>query len=114
MKRSEISRVTLGAAAVLASLLEVPSAAAQSCVLCYTSVAGGGPAVVRAFTFGVLTLLIPALLLCIAIVLFIWRRVRVASRPSPAVAVPAEVPLARLRRVPKSILARLGLVAPHA
>ncbi len=72
------SLVALGLMASLAA----PSAHAQSCALCYTSVAGGGPTVIRAFMLGILTLLIPVLLLFSAIFFTIYRRSRAADQQS--------------------------------
>ena len=57
----------------------VPSANAQSCVLCYTSVAGGGPVVVHALQLGILTLLVPALLLFGGVFYLIYRRAMAAN-----------------------------------
>ena len=106
------TKMTFGAGLALAALSLAPSASAQGCVLCYTSVAGGGPAAMRAFTFGVLTLLIPALTLCIAIVLLIARRARNASRAARPVAATsgAFAPASRRRR----FSSRLRIAAPHA
>jgi hypothetical protein len=56
-----------------------PSADAQNCVLCYTSVAGGGPVVVHALQLGILTLLVPALLLFGAVFYLIYRRAMAAN-----------------------------------
>ena len=63
-----------GAVAVAA-----PAAHAQGCVLCYTSLAGAGPAAMRAFELAMLTLLIPALLLFAGVFLFIYLRAQSAT-----------------------------------
>src|SRR5262245_25765651 len=52
---------------------------AQGCVLCYTSAANGGPGAMRAFQMGIIALLAPALTLCIAVALLIYRRALIAS-----------------------------------
>jgi hypothetical protein len=53
---------------------------AQSCILCYTSAANAGPGGIRALDMGIISLLIPALLLFIGVCLLIVRRARLASR----------------------------------
>jgi len=70
------------------------AAHAQGCVLCYTSAAASGSAGIHALDMGVLTLLIPALVLFIAIFALIAYRVRVASA---AVQAPSAAPAPRLR-----------------
>jgi len=67
----------------LCCVISVPSAWAQGCVLCYTSAAAGGPSVMKALLWGVLTLLVPALLLFISVFLLILRRARSASQAVP-------------------------------
>ena len=59
---------------------------AQGCILCYTSAANGGPGAMRALDMGVASLLFPALLLFIGVVLLIVRRARIASQPEQPVA----------------------------
>jgi hypothetical protein len=48
---------------------------AQSCAMCYTSVAGGGKSIIHALQGGIIVLLIPPVLLFsgLTIVLFRWR-----------------------------------------
>ena len=48
---------------------------AQSCVMCYTTVAGGGKGVIHALQGGIIVLLIPPVLLFsgLTILLFRWR-----------------------------------------
>jgi hypothetical protein len=77
-----------------------PSAHAQSCILCYTSVAGGGPAVVRALQSGILALLIPALLLFSGVFSLIYRRAMAANEED------SHQPVARpvVRRITKPVL----------
>jgi hypothetical protein len=67
------------AALAICAVLSAPAAHAQSCVLCYTSVANGGAAVIRAFQFGILTLLIPTLTLFGGVFFLIYRRARAES-----------------------------------
>lgn len=77
----------------------VPSAHAQSCILCYTSVAGGGPVVVRALQLGILTLLVPALLLFGGVFYLIYRRAMAANEEDSQ---PVTRPAAR--RIAKTVL----------
>ena len=91
------------AVGLLSALCAAPSAWAQGCVLCYTS-AAGAPGAAAAFKWGVLTLLVPALLLFIAVFLLIFRRARAASQAESALARPPAVRLASSR---KSIGSRL-------
>jgi hypothetical protein len=56
-----------------------PGAWAQGCVLCYTSLANGGPGAMHAFQMAMLTLLCPALLLFLGVVLLIFQRARTAT-----------------------------------
>lgn len=57
----------------IAALGFAPGAWAQGCVLCYTSLASGGPTAMHAFEMAMLTLLVPALLLFLGIFLLIYR-----------------------------------------
>ncbi len=67
-------------AVVIASGLGLaPALHAQGCILCYTSLANGGPSAIRAFQLGVLSLLVPALLLFVGVFLLILRRAQAAS-----------------------------------
>jgi hypothetical protein len=77
------------AGVVAAALLSwTPAAHAQGCVLCYTSLAGAGPAAMRAFQLAMLVLLIPALSLFAGVFLFIFLRARAASESSTPNALP--------------------------
>jgi hypothetical protein len=78
-------------ALALCAVLSVPSAHAQSCVLCYTAVANGGAAVIRAFQFGILTLLIPTLTLFSGVFFLIYRRARAENNGSSSIPVRATV-----------------------
>src|SRR5678815_3254525 len=69
----------LAATMAICGLILPASGWAQGCVLCYTSVANGGPGAMRAFQMGILALLAPALLLCVGVALLIYRRARIAS-----------------------------------
>jgi hypothetical protein len=66
------------ASVALGTLGLSPAARAQGCILCYTSAANGGPGAMHAFQLGVLTLLVPALLLFVGIFLLILRRAAAA------------------------------------
>ena len=70
---------------------------AQGCILCYTSAANGGPGAMRALDMGVASLLFPALLLFIAVILLIVHRARVASRPEQFAAEPVAAESVRWR-----------------
>src|ERR1700719_2625925 len=74
-----MSRIRSIALIALGALLLPASGRAQGCVLCYTSLANGGPGALRAFQLGMLALLAPALLLCITVASLIYRRARIAS-----------------------------------
>jgi hypothetical protein len=75
--RTSVMKMLVSALLGMAAI--APSAQAQGCVLCYTSVAAGGPAAAQAFRWGVLTLLVPALLLFGGIFFLIFRHARTAS-----------------------------------
>lgn len=64
------------AASVLAAFCSI-SAAAQSCALCYTTVAGGGPDVAHALRTGILVLLVPPVMLFSALITVVlrWRTI---------------------------------------
>src|SRR3954471_6099338 len=74
-----MGRIKISALIALGALALPASGWAQGCVLCYTSIANGGPGAMHAFQMGILALLAPALLLCIAVALLIYRRARIAS-----------------------------------
>jgi|SRR5690242_17240842 hypothetical protein len=75
-------RLAVGMA--IAALSFAPRAGAQGCVLCYTSLASGGPAAMHAFQMAMFALLIPALLLFLGVFLLIFRGARTKA-PAPAV-----------------------------
>jgi len=79
MKLTLKSAVTVG----LAALWLATRASAQGCVLCYTSLAASGPAALHAFQLAMFALLIPALLLFVAVFLFVLRRARAIDLPKP-------------------------------
>jgi hypothetical protein len=74
-----MGRIKTTALIALGALLLPASGRAQGCVLCYTSLANGGPGALRAFQMGMLALLGPALLLCITVAALIYHRAQVAS-----------------------------------
>ena len=74
-----MGRIKITALIALGALALPAAGWAQGCVLCYTSAANGGPGAMRAFQMGTIALLAPALLLCVAVALFIYRRARIAS-----------------------------------
>jgi len=79
MKLTLKSAVTVG----LAALGLATRASAQGCVLCYTSLAASGPTALHAFQLAMFALLIPALLLFVAVFLFVLRRARAIDSPKP-------------------------------
>jgi cytochrome c oxidase assembly factor CtaG len=100
MRANEMTRMVRAASFFALGLLAVaavPSAHAQSCILCYTSVAGGGPVVVHALQLGILTLLVPALLLFGGVFYLIYRRAMAANEED------SQQPVARpvVRRIAK-------------
>ena len=64
------------AAAALGAFLTT-EASAQSCALCYTTVAGGGPGVAHALRTGILVLLVPPVMLFSALIVVVlrWRTI---------------------------------------
>jgi hypothetical protein len=64
-------------AALVLALSGSVSSAAQSCALCYTTVAGGGPGVASALRTGILVLLVPPVMLFSALVVVVlrWRTI---------------------------------------
>jgi hypothetical protein len=61
-------------AVVVLGLAPAPAAQAQSCVLCYTSLAAASPGAIHAFQTAMFVLLIPALLLFVGVFLLVLRR----------------------------------------
>jgi hypothetical protein len=85
---------------LLSAFFAAPSAWAQGCVLCYTSAAAGGPGAASAFKWGVLTLLVPALVLFASVFVLIFRRSLAASQAEPRpIAHPAVSWRAGLRKI---------------
>ena len=72
-----------------------PSAHAQGCVLCYTSLAGLGTGAMKAFELAMFALLIPALTLFAGVFLFIYFR----TRTTPSTPVESRAP--KTTRQPK-------------
>jgi hypothetical protein len=54
-------------------MTHAPSAHAQGCVLCYTSLSAASPGALHAFQLAMLVLLIPALLLFAGLFLLVYR-----------------------------------------
>ena len=69
----------IAVALTVAALGFTPGAWAQGCVLCYTSLANGGPGAMHAFQMAMFALLFPALLLFLGVVLLIFHRARTAT-----------------------------------
>lgn len=70
--KSRILRIAFSAA--IAFLCLPLRTSAQSCALCYTTVSAAGSAAIRALHFGILAVLIPALVLFLAILFMLFRR----------------------------------------
>jgi hypothetical protein len=64
--------ITVAALAVL-GMMPASAARAQSCVLCYTSLANASPGAIRAFETAMLVLLVPTLLLFVGLFVLIFR-----------------------------------------
>ena len=64
---------------VLAVLCLTRGAYAQSCALCYTTASQTSVAAQRSLDFGILTLLVPALTLFLAVIFMLYRRAISAS-----------------------------------
>ena len=69
----------IAVALTVAALAFTPGAWAQGCVLCYTSLANGGPGAMHAFQMAMMTLLFPALLLFLGVFVMIFQRARTAT-----------------------------------
>jgi hypothetical protein len=91
-------RTTLFAALAILCLMPVAGLRAQSCVLCYTSLANAGPNGIRAFQIAMFVLLIPTLLLFVGLFLLVYHR-RAVAEPEPA---RTEAPLAPAPRASKT------------
>jgi hypothetical protein len=61
-------------AALLAILVSARGASAQGCALCYTSASALGAAGQRSLDYGILALLIPALILFLTVMFMLYRR----------------------------------------
>jgi hypothetical protein len=76
-------RKILFAALMVLGLMPAVGLRAQSCVLCYTSLANASPNAIHAFLVAMFVLLIPALLLFVGLFVLVFRR-RTANEPEPA------------------------------
>jgi|SRR5271155_3306976 len=74
-------------ATVLVVLIVGGRLAAQSCAMCYTTVAGGGKSVIHAMQVGIIVLLIPPVLLFAGLIWIVvrWKTIpaQVAFFPEP-------------------------------
>jgi hypothetical protein len=89
----------IAVALTVAALGFTPGAWAQGCVLCYTSLANGGPGAMHAFQMAMFALLFPALLLFLGVFLLIFQRARTATA-APAT---ARKRVNTVRPIPRSI-----------
>lgn len=78
---------------VLCGFAASPSAFAQGCAMCYTSAVGAGPAA-RAIDYGIIALLLPALLLFIAVFVLLIRRAAAAAARESQETILQELPSA--------------------
>jgi hypothetical protein len=67
-------RLKFALAALIAILSSAHSAFAQGCALCYTSASALGQAGQRSLDYGILVLLVPALILFLSVMFMLYRR----------------------------------------
>jgi hypothetical protein len=72
MKRRNHAGI-ISAASVL-SLFAAPMSFAQSCALCYSQAAGSGSRMIQALRSGILMLIVPPMLICIAITWMAYKK----------------------------------------
>jgi hypothetical protein len=72
MKRRDHAGI-ISAAWVL-SLFAAPMSFAQSCALCYSQAAGSGSRMIQALRSGILMLIVPPMLICIAITWMAYKK----------------------------------------
>jgi hypothetical protein len=60
--------------AFMLSLLAVPMSFAQSCALCYSQAAGSGSRMIQALRSGILMLIVPPMLICVAITWMAYKK----------------------------------------
>jgi hypothetical protein len=61
-------------AASVLSLLAAPLGLAQSCALCYSQAAGSGSRMIQALRSGILMLIVPPMLICVAITWMAYKK----------------------------------------
>ena len=76
-------KLRLASLGLLIALWAAP-AFAQSCAMCYTTVAGGGKGVIHALQGAIIVLLIPPVLLFSALTILLFRWRTSASRQTPS------------------------------
>ena len=67
-------RLKFAMAVLVALLVSAQGAFAQNCALCYTSASALGSGAQRSLDFGILTLVVPALVLFLAVIFMLYRR----------------------------------------
>ena len=67
-------RLRFAMVALVGLLASARGALAQNCALCYTSASALGSGAQRSLDFGILTLVIPALVLFVAVIFMLYRR----------------------------------------
>jgi hypothetical protein len=72
MKRRNHAGI-ISAASVM-SLFAAPMSFAQSCALCYSQAAGSGSRMIQALRSGILMLIVPPMLICIAITWMAYKK----------------------------------------
>jgi len=67
-------RLKFAMVALVGLLASAQGAFAQNCALCYTSASALGSGAQRSLDFGILTLVVPALVLFLAVIFMLYRR----------------------------------------
>jgi hypothetical protein len=63
-----------GVLALLGSLITPSVAFAQNCALCYTQAAGAGARIVQALRSGIVTLVLPPMLICVGLAVMTYKK----------------------------------------
>jgi hypothetical protein len=71
-------------AASMLSFLAAPMTFAQSCALCYSQAAGSGSRMIQALRSGILMLIVPPMLICIAITWMAYKKRNQFNEDAPS------------------------------
>jgi hypothetical protein len=74
LKANRVARSFRWGAGLLAALWVPSLAFAQNCALCYTQAAAGGSRLIQALRSGILILVIPPMLICVAFTVMAYRK----------------------------------------